>query len=53
MEFDTQKESEQNSKNKFKTEHEELICKDGFCYLPNIANNQQINDENINIFDPL
>ena len=53
MEFDAQKESLQNSEDKLKNEHEKLICKDGFCYLPNIANNQQINDENINIFDPL
>ena len=33
-------------------DNEKLICKDGFCYLPNIDNSKQSNNNN-NIFDPL
>jgi len=33
-------------------ENENLICKDGFCALPNIDNSKQLNNNN-NIFDPL
>ena len=33
-------------------ENENLICKDGFCSLPNIDNSKQLNNNN-NIFDPL
>ena len=33
-------------------ENETLICKDGFCALPNIDNPKQLNNNN-NIFDPL
>ena len=38
-----------DSRNK---DNENLICKDGFCVLPNIDNSKQINNNN-NIFDPL
>ena len=33
-------------------DNENLICKDGFCSLPNIDNSKQLNN-NSNIFDPL
>ena len=33
-------------------DNENLICKDGFCSLPNIDNSKQLNNNN-NIFDPL
>tara|TARA_Y100000589_G_scaffold307101_1_gene322431 strand:+ start:253 stop:411 length:159 start_codon:yes stop_codon:yes gene_type:complete len=33
-------------------DNEKVICKDGFCFLPNIDDSKQINNNN-NIFDPL
>ena len=33
-------------------DNDNLICKDGFCALPNIDNSKQLNNNN-NIFDPL
>ena len=33
-------------------DNENLICKDGFCALPNIDNSKQLNNNN-NIFDPV
>ena len=33
-------------------DNENLICKDGFCALPNIDNSKQLTNNN-NIFDPL
>ena len=33
-------------------DNENLICKDGFCALPNIDNSKQLNNNN-NIFDPI
>ena len=33
--------------------NEKMTCKDGFCFLPNQSENNQINSDNINIFDPI
>ena len=33
-------------------DNKNLICKDGFCSLPNIDNSKPLNNNN-NIFDPL
>ncbi len=33
--------------------NKKMTCKDGFCFLPNQNENQPINSDNINIFDPL
>ena len=33
--------------------NEEMTCKDGFCFLPNQNENNNLNSENINIFDPI
>ena len=45
-----------NSKEKLSDQlnkdNEKVICKDGFCFLPNIDDSKQINNNN-NIFDPL
>ena len=30
-----------------------MTCKDGFCFIPNSEGTKTINNENINIFDPL
>ena len=35
-----------------KTESKEVICKDGFCYLPSKGENTLINKKG-NIFDPI
>ena len=34
-------------------EDKNMTCKDGFCFIPNSEGNKTINNENINIFDPL
>ena len=34
-------------------EDKNMTCKDGFCFMPNSEGNKTINNENINIFDPL
>ena len=33
--------------------NKKMDCKDGFCFLPNQNENNQISSENINIFDPI
>ena len=32
---------------------EKMICKDGFCSLPNQEEKQEQNSNNLNLFDPL
>lgn len=49
-------ESSNNSKDdtfsqSLKIEKENIICKDGFCSLPN--QNQNISKNNVNLFDPI
>ena len=34
-------------------ENKDITCKDGFCFIPNSEGNESINNEKINIFDPL
>ena len=34
-------------------EDKSITCKDGFCFIPNSEGTKTINNENINIFDPL
>ena len=51
-------ESSNNSKEKdfsqsLKIEKENIICKDGFCTLPNQNQNQNIIKNNGNLFDPI
>ena len=36
-----------------KIEKENIICKDGFCTLPNQNQNQNIIKNNVNLFDPI
>ena len=36
-----------------KIEKENIICKDGFCTLPNQNKNQNIIKNNVNLFDPI
>mgnify|MGYP001203214888 FL=1 len=51
-------ESSNNSKDdafhqSLKIEKENIICKDGFCTLPNQNKNQNIIKNNVNLFDPI
>ena len=51
-------ESSNNSKDdafpqSLKIEKENIICKDGFCTLPNQNQNQNIIKNNVNLFDPI
>ena len=51
-------ESSNNSKDdafpqSLKIEKENVICKDGFCTLPNQNQNQNIIKNNGNLFDPI
>ena len=51
-------ESSNNSKDdtfsdSLKIEKENIICKDGFCSLPNQNHNQNISKNNVNLFDPI
>ena len=51
-------ESSNNSKAKdvaqsLKIEKENIICKDGFCSLPNQNKNQNKIKNNVNLFDPI
>ena len=34
-------------------EDKNMTCKDGFCFIPNSEGTKTINNENVNIFDPL
>ena len=34
-------------------DNEKVICKDGFCFLPNIDNPKQLKNNNNNIFEPI
>ena len=34
-------------------ESKNIICKEGFCFIPNHDENKSINNKNINIFDPI
>jgi len=36
-----------------KKENENITCKDGYCFIPNLEENKNISNENINIFDPI
>ena len=51
-------ESSNNSKDdafsqSLKIEKENIICKEGFCTLPNQNKNPTIIKENVNLFDPI
>ena len=42
-----------NISENIKKEDKNMTCKDGYCFIPNSEGNKTINNENINIFDPL
>lgn len=44
--------SDEKSSDGLFEDSDKVICKDGFCFLPNIDESKQLNN-NSNIFDPL
>ena len=48
---DTSKEN--NFTQSLKIEKEKIICKDGFCTLPNQNGNPNISKNDVNLFDPI
>jgi len=51
-------ESSNNSKDdafsqSLKIKKENILCKDGFCTLPNQNKNPKITKNNVNLFDPI
>ena len=34
-------------------DNKKITCKDGFCYLPDSNANQNLDNESVNIFDPI
>tara|TARA_B100001093_G_scaffold136186_1_gene128752 strand:- start:256 stop:420 length:165 start_codon:yes stop_codon:yes gene_type:complete len=51
-------ESSNNSKDEsfsqsLKIEKDNIICKDGFCTLPNQNKNSNVIKNNVNLFDPI
>tara|TARA_Y100001970_G_scaffold216522_1_gene265010 strand:+ start:10795 stop:10959 length:165 start_codon:yes stop_codon:yes gene_type:complete len=39
--------------NSMEIDNKKVMCKDGFCFLPNQKEDKPIIDDNINIFDPI
>tara|TARA_B100000242_G_C42642864_1_gene302260 strand:- start:65 stop:232 length:168 start_codon:yes stop_codon:yes gene_type:complete len=37
----------------FKINSKNIICKDGFCQLPNLNEKRRINEKDNNLFDPI
>ena len=52
MSIDPLNDSNEKLSDTLNKDNKNLICKDGFCYLPNIDNTKPLNNNN-NIFDPL
>ena len=52
MSIEPLKNSNKKLSDNLNKDNEKVICKDGFCFLPNIDNSKQLNNNN-NIFDPL
>ena len=45
--------SNQNFTEQLKEEEKNITCKDGFCFIPNTEENKLLNNESLNIFDPI
>ena len=52
MSIEPSNKSNEKLSDSINNDNENLICKDGFCSLPNIDHSKQLNNNN-NIFDPL
>ena len=53
MQNKTSNNPDYDSSNKVKKKNKSITCKDGYCFIPNLEENETINSENINIFDPI
>ena len=53
MQNKTSSDSDYNLSENIKKENKNITCKDGYCFIPNLEGNEIINNENINIFDPI
>jgi len=45
--------AEKGFSSSMKIEKEDIICKDGFCRLPDQNENPIISENNVNLFDPI
>ncbi len=45
--------NEKETSQSIKIDKDNIICKDGFCSLPNQNNNKRINDIDNQFFDPI
>tara|TARA_B100000965_G_scaffold396713_1_gene412043 strand:+ start:1391 stop:1555 length:165 start_codon:yes stop_codon:yes gene_type:complete len=45
--------TQENISNFMEIDNKKMTCKDGFCFLPDPREDKPINEDNINIFDPI
>ena len=45
--------NEKDNSQTLKIEKERIICKDGFCSLPSHNKSSRIDEDDINLFDPI
>ena len=53
MQKKTSNDPDYNLSEGIKKENKNITCKDGYCFIPNLEENKTINNESINIFDPI
>ena len=53
MQNKTSEDPDYNLAEGIKKENKNITCKDGYCFIPNLKENKTINNESINIFDPI
>ena len=53
MQNKTTNDPDYNLSGNIKKENKNIICTDGYCFIPNLEENKNINTDNINIFDPI
>ena len=53
MQNKTSNDQDYNLPKTIKKENKNISCKDGYCCIPNLEENNTISNENINIFDPI
>ena len=53
MQNKTSNDPDYNLSDSLKKENKNITCKDGYCFVPNLEENKTINNESINIFDPI
>ncbi len=46
-------ENSSNSNQRISESTDQIICKDGFCFLPNKDESNELDKKNIDIFDPV